>query len=118
MSLAEKQQLFVDLVARLLSFAVKYAESHGLHVSLDEAFRPPELAALYAKQGRGIAHSLHIRRLALDLNVMDGASFANGSHYKALGDYWKSLDPLARWGGDFSGSVDLRHFSLTDGGIA
>jgi hypothetical protein len=42
--------------------------------------------------------------------------FQSTDAYKPLGDYWKSLDPLNCWGGDFKPKADGNHFSMTDGG--
>ena len=51
-----------------------------------------------------VAESQHQKRMAIDLHIW---SIANASEYitdaewKEIGTYWKSLDPLNRWGGDF-----------------
>jgi hypothetical protein len=62
-----------------------------------------------------MAGSLHYSGLAVDLNAYrDGVYLTASSDYKPLGDKWKSMNSLARWGGDFPG--DGNHFSFTDGG--
>jgi hypothetical protein len=33
--------------------------------------------------------------------------------YKVLGDFWKTLDPLCIWGGDFEFAADVYHFELS-----
>ena len=84
----------------------------GYQVSLDEAFRPPALAILYANQGKGIKNSLHCIRLAIDLNLFrGGVLLTQKSDFLPAGTLWTSYDPACRWGGNFH-SVDLRHFSL------
>lgn len=111
-----KRLLFAKLVGRLLV----HADAIGITVQLGEAFRPPETAALYAKQGRGIAKSLHTDKLAIDLLVFHGATYvSDGSapEYAALGAYWKTLHADCRWGGDFS-RPDPGHFSITHDGRA
>lgn len=70
-------------------------------------------------------YSVHGDRLAEDLNIylvgrwMDGLDMkgdGNGAgdwqipHWKQIGDFWKSLDPVCRWGGDFA-IKDWNHFS-------
>lgn len=60
--------------------------------------------------------SLHYQRCAIDLNLfVDGEYISDGSHpaYRELGAFWKSLDDLCAWGGDFG---DANHFSIRDGG--
>ena len=120
MTLGEKQRLFVYLqgVFILWCYANDYELSDG------EAHRPPELSALYAKQGRGISNSLHGIRLARDWNLFKDLSLPgdediyqkDSEAYRPLGDFWKSLHPLCRWGGDFS-TKDGNHFSLEHEGV-
>ena len=106
--LATKQHLFTRLVARLID----HATSLGYELSLGEVYRPPETAALYAKQGIGIANSLHCSRLAVDLNVWkDGTYSLDIVPYRALGMFWLSLDPLCAWGGQFT-HPDPNHYSI------
>ena len=114
MTLREKQSLFARNIARLIQYA--YAE--GYEVTLAEAYRPPETAALYEKQGRGISRSLHTQRLAVDLNLfIDGKYLPDSESHRVLGLYWKTLHPDNRWGGDFS-RPDGGHYSMSHGGIA
>ena len=104
------QSLHVRLVAKLIG----YATERGYELTWGEAWRTPEQAALNAKKGTGIANSLHIDRLAVDLNLFrDGIFLTDGAAHKPLGEYWESLHPLARWGGRFN---DANHYSLEWGG--
>lgn len=117
MTLGEKQRLFARHYTRLLV----WLHANGYEVSLDEGYRPPELAALYAKQGRGSKNSLHCLRLAVDLNVFRGNDLlAKAVDFKMIGEFWKSQHSLARWGGDFTGKTagDYRHFSFEHEGRA
>lgn len=44
---------------------------------------------------------MHKQRLAIDLNLFRrGEYMTNSEAHKLLGDYWKSLHPDCRWGGD------------------
>lgn len=114
MTLGEQQRLFTHLVARLILWSYE----NGMQLTLGEAYRTPEQAALNAKAGKGIAASLHGQRLAIDMNlIIDGVYQAKSEAYKPLGDYWKSLHPLCCWGGDFASLPDGNHFSMTYGGI-
>jgi hypothetical protein len=103
------------MVAKLIDFAYK----QGYELTAGECYRSPEQAALNAQHGSGIANSLHTLRLAVDLQLFkDGVYLTDSAAYKALGDFWKTLDPEAAWGGDFqSPHQDGNHFSLSWGGI-
>jgi hypothetical protein len=114
MPLREQQSLFVQLTAKL----IEWTYANGFELTFSEAYRSPQEAALNAKTGAGISNSLHCERLAIDLNLFkDGENLTAVSDYQPLGDYWKTLSPLARWGGDFKTRPDADHFSLTYGGI-
>jgi hypothetical protein len=113
-TLGQHQRRFLPLVAKL----IEYAYAQGYELTCGEMYRSPEQAALNAQHGTGIANSLHILRLAVDLNVFkDGVYMTDEASYKPLGDYWKTLDPACAWGGDFVTLKDFDHFSLSWGGI-
>lgn len=114
MALSDKQQQFT----RNIGLLIGWAYANGYTMTFGDAYRDPRLAALNAQQGKGIAKSLHTQRLAVDFNLFkDGAYLPKSEDYAPLGDYWKTLDPLNRWGGDFKPVPDGNHFSMTDGGI-
>ena len=122
LSLGEKQRLFTSLVAKLID----YACSQGYGITLGEAWRPPETAQLYAKQGKGISKSLHIQRLAIDLNLFrDDEYLTNSEDYQFLGEFWENLTGEGYsccWGGRFKDSEgnprpDGNHFSIEHGGV-
>lgn len=113
MTLGEKQRLFTRLLPRLID----YAYAQGYELSLGEAYRTPEQAALNAKSGRGIGNSLHMDRLAIDLNLFkDGVYLSDSKAHAFLGAYWKALNPLCCWGGDFKTNADGNHYSITHEG--
>ena len=113
MTLWEKQRLFTKLVASLISWAYE----NGFELTFGDAFRSAEQAAANAASGKGIANSLHTKRLAVDLNLfLEGQYQTQSEAYRPLGIYWKGLHPLCRWGGDFS-KPDGNHFSLEHEGI-
>jgi hypothetical protein len=115
MSLNALQQQFAQDAAKL----IQQAKVLGYEVSFGEAWRTPQQAQWDADHGTGIACSLHLQRLAIDLNV-----FVNGiwqmddssGCYKAMGEFWKSLGSDHFWGGDFQ-RVDLDHFSISPDGV-
>ncbi len=61
-------------------------------VSYGEAFRPQSVAAAYARQGVGIANSLHTQRLAIDLNLfIDGEFQTSSEAHRPLADLWLAM---------------------------
>jgi hypothetical protein len=79
-------------------------------VAVNEVYRPPEMAQIYAQKGLGINNSLHCLGLAVDLLVYVGNIYQTDiEQYRRLGQRWKELSPLNRWGGDFH-RLDLDHF--------
>jgi hypothetical protein len=56
-------------------------------------------------------NSMHLQRLAIDLNVFkDNFLITDKETLKPLGDYWQSLSPKNRWGGNFTSLVDTPHY--------
>jgi hypothetical protein len=91
------------------------AHELGYEVTLGEAYRSPEQAARNAAQGTGIRNSLHILRLAVDLNLFrDGVFLSSTEDHRPLGEYWESVG--GSWGGRFS-KPDGNHYSLEYQGV-
>jgi hypothetical protein len=107
MKLQEQQKKFAENVSALID----YIFSKQYTCTLGEAFRTPEQAALYAKEGKGIINSLHCKRLAIDLNIFSpgGDFLENTEDYEHFGLFWEGLDPVNRWGGRFK-RADGNHF--------
>ena len=109
MTLRQKQSKFVLMVSALIDFAY----TNGYELTFGETYRTPEQAALNAKTGKGIAKSLHIQRLAIDLNLFKGGKFLTSStSHLPLGEYWESIG--GTWGGRWN---DGNHYSLEHQGI-
>jgi len=108
---SDLQKKFVFNVSRLIG----YIYDHKYTCTFGEAYRTPEQAAIYAKEGKGIFDSQHCKRLAIDLHLFDAAGkyLTDVEDYKQFGQYWKSLDPKNRWGGDFH-LLDGNHFEADD----
>lgn len=110
MTLAQKQQAFALLVARL----ILEADARGWAVTFGEAYRSPEEAKRLASIGLGIKQSLHTQRLAIDLNLfIDGEYQAVSAAYQPLGEWWEAQSTenlVCAWGGRFS-RADGNHFS-------
>jgi hypothetical protein len=112
--LLDQQILFPPLVARLIDWAY----SVGYTLTFGEAWRSPQEAAINAQTGAGITNSLHTQRLAIDINLFkDGVLLESVEDYRPLGEFWLTLHPLARWGGNFA-KPDADHFSLTFDGVS
>lgn len=113
MTLGQKQTLFTRCFSRLQAYAIALAEDPGYQefdeVRLEEVARDQRATW-------GHPQSVHKKRLAGHLLLfLDGAYLTTDENYEVLGTYWKSLNPLCRWGGDFPG--DGNHFSLEHLGI-
>lgn len=112
LSLGAKQRIFTLMVAHLILKAYEM----GYQISLGEAWRTPQQAQANAAAGRGISNSLHLDRLAIDLNLFtkrDGrwVWLTKTEDHKPLGEYWESIG--GTWGGRFN---DGNHYSLAHGG--
>lgn len=108
MSLVALQDKFAGMVARLID----KAQEMGYQVTLGEAWRTPAQASLNAKSGKGITHSLHCDRLAIDINLFkDGEYLPDTESHRKLGEWWESIG--GTWGGRFK---DGNHYSLPYGG--
>jgi len=96
------QFIFAQNVAEL----IRYIYSCGYTVSLGEAWRPPEVAEIYEKQGKGIKNSLHCLRLAIDINLFkDGKYLSDTDSHRYFGDYWEDLHLNNRWGGRYDDGI-------------
>lgn len=102
-----KQCTFAENISKL----IRYIRDRGYYARYEEFYRTPEQAKINAAKGTGIENSLHCERLAGDLTLFDrtGKPFTKTEDYEWVGDYWKSLHPLNRWGGEFN---DGNHFSM------
>ena len=105
------QGIFSKHVGLLLTFIY----TSGYSCSLGEVYRTPQQAALNAKEHKGIFHSQHCLRLAIDIDLFSplGLYLIDSKDYEFLGRYWKSLDAANRWGGDFGhgcAKADGNHF--------
>lgn len=116
MSLSKHQQTFTQNVAKLIFFACGL----GIELTMGEAYRTKEQQEIYVRTGKSkTMNSNHLRRLAIDFNFfINGKLTYDFDKVKPLGDYWESLHPANRWGGDFNqndkedGFVDTPHFEM------
>lgn len=114
MSLSKTQREFTLCISKLISFAYE----KGYELTFGDAFRDPRVHGEFKeKKSYSAAASVHKIRLAVDFNLFINNQYVTDSEsYAELGEYWKSLHELARWGGDFS-NPDGNHFSFTYWGV-
>ena len=114
MSLSERQRRFTVCLSQLYVFI----HEQGYEFTLGDAYRDPRAFGAWGIKGRySHAYSVHKVRLAQDINLfVDGRYISDGCHpaYEEIGAYWKTLDPEAKWGGDFN---DANHFSFIHRGM-
>lgn len=111
------------LFTRLLGELTVWAFANGYELALSEVRRRPETAAANAASGKGIANSLHLDGLAADFDLyINGVYQSDSLAHTPLGEKWKSMHPLNRWGGDFrdrngNPKPDGNHYSSERGGV-
>ena len=114
-SLREKQSRFAGYVARLID----WVNANGYEITLGEVQRDQRVADLNAASGAGISTSLHLISLAVDVHLFkDGTYLTDTEAYRPLGEWWKTLAPDCRWGGDFRNRPDGNHLSVEHEGRA
>ena len=108
-TLRQKQSRF----ARSVPLLLQYIFARGYECTLGEAWRTQAQAQANAASGAGIANSLHIERLAIDINLfLNGIYLADSESHRPFGEFWKSLGPDYCWGGDFKPNADGNHYSI------
>ena len=124
MKLSTHQQIFSQNIALL----ILHANSLGVNLTFGEAYRSEDQQQLYffgktvhpddgelqvinAKKRTRTMHSNHLKRLAVDFNFfIERKLYYKHPLITIIGEYWESLDPLNRWGGNFKSFYDAPHF--------
>jgi hypothetical protein len=102
MSKAQKQKIFLPMVAKLINFAYE----QGFELTIGDGYRDERVPY-------GHPFSLHRSRLAIDLNLYkNGVWLKKTEDHTLLGEFWESLG--GSWGGRFS---DGNHYSIEHGGF-
>lgn len=115
LSQREMRCLFTRLICQL---GVWIFEQPGMEVAFNEVVRTEAQAKVNAASGAGISRSLHLDGLACDFNLYINGQYQSDSlAHQRIGDKWRSMHPLCRWGGDFRDSSgrpkpDGNHYSL------
>jgi hypothetical protein len=113
MSLSDKQWEFLKDFSLLISFC----DRKGIKVTGGELYRTEYQQKEYIKKGLSkTMKSKHLKRLAIDLNFfIKGKYVVNKKELQFIGDFWESLNPKNKWGGNFNqgvknGFIDTPHF--------
>jgi hypothetical protein len=108
MSMVVEQAAFLLDACKL----IEYATQQGWTITGGELYRTAEQQEIYLKTGRSkTMASKHLKRCAIDLNFFkDGKLVWDRQQLAPLGQYWESLNPKNRWGGNFKSLVDVPHF--------
>ena len=127
MKLTEKQQVFTENIGKLIAFAYE----KEIRLTFGEAHRTQSQGLLnffgfiVERDGNSIKlsksrklsntlNSLHLNRLAVDFNFfINGKLTYDKSKLIALGEYWESLHPNNKWGGNFKSFLDTPHFEMS-----
>lgn len=109
MGLVAEQAAFLLDATKL----IQHAAALGFMVTGGELYRTKEQQDIYLKTGfTKTANSLHMSRLAIDLNFFkDGRLISDKNTLAPLGAFWESLHPLNSWGGNGVTLYDPPHFS-------
>ena len=114
MTLRQKQSEFAILIASL----IKYAYNLGYEITFGETLRSEEEAKRLKRLGKGIYPSLHMYKLAIDLNLFkDGKYLSSTESHRVLGEWWEKLsnsEYTCCWGGRFK---DGNHYSISHYGL-
>ena len=128
MKLSEYQAIFSYNIADL----ILYANSIGVALTFGGAYRTKPQQLLYYfgytikvvgkelklvkdKKRSWTLYSKHRKRLAVDFNhFIDNKLTYDKKKLQQMGDYWESLHPKNKWGGNFSkGKTDTPHYQMT-----
>ena len=97
--LNEMEKLFMWCLPLLID----EMHNRGYEIRGGDLFRDPRVhGEVGEKKSYSHSRSLHKSKCAIDLNLMkDGVYLTRTEDHQQFGDFWKSLDPLCEWGGDF-----------------
>jgi len=111
MKLSEKQWLFLQDIAKLITYATSL---NDVKITAGEMYRTQYQQDRYLLDELSNAKSsAHQDRLAFDLNLFvrgELISEKENPFFQLLGKQWESLDKKNRWGGNFSTILDPGHF--------
>jgi hypothetical protein len=104
MTLGEEQEAFFEDLLRLGAKALKL----GYKIRGGELQRTLEQQEIYVKTKRSkTLNSRHIDKCAIDLHFTKDGKLC---YPQELGDFWESLNPKNKWGGNWKSFKDQPHF--------
>jgi len=104
MKLGEHQERFARDLVKLLS----KAHIMGYETRIGEVERTIAQQQLYVQQKRSTTmNSMHLKKCAADIHFTKDGSLC---YPQELGNFWESLDPLNKWGGNWKTFKDKPHF--------
>ena len=108
--ISDYQWTFLKNVAKLIVFA----ESKGYKLTGGWLKRDEEIQKRLYNEGLSLTlNSNHIKSLAIDLNIFKNGNLTyDKKDIEELGKYWKSLNGMNRWGGDWMRLNDTGHFEM------
>lgn len=113
MILGDRQKLFAKYFGQFLV----WLNQNGYEVTINEVLRSQAQAQLNAASGAGISNTLHLLKLAGDLNIFRNGKFLTTvEELRPVGEQWKSYNIDCCWGGDFH-KPDADHYSLSYQGV-
>lgn len=126
MKLSHRQQIFTRNIAKL----IQRAETLEIGLTFGDAWRSRSQMLLNyygydvvktrdkpilvkRKPTSKTLNSRHGVRLAVDFNFFINGELTYNKHkLQCLGDYWESLHPNNRWGGNWTSFIDTPHFEM------
>lgn len=108
MGMVDKQWEFLKDVSLLIQFA----DRKGIVLSGGELYRTRYQQRRYIEKGLSkTMNSKHLKRMAIDFNFfIDSKLTYKKEDVQELGDFWESLNPKNKWGGNFKSFTDTPHF--------
>ena len=112
MKLSSRQIEFTKNIASLIA----YADMIGIGLTFGHAYRDKETQKRLVDKGLSkTMNSYHLKRLAVDFNFfINGELTYEKEKIQELGDFWETLHPKNRWGGNFKSFLDTPHFEMRD----
>lgn len=126
MKLSQRQQIFTRNIAKL----IQKAEALEIGLTFGDAWRSRSQMVLNyygydvikgsdkpilvkRRCTSKTLRSKHGLRLAVDFNFFINGKLTYDKHkLQCLGDYWESLHPSNRWGGNWTSFIDTPHFEM------
>lgn len=108
MKTSDKQWEFLKDISLLIQFA----ERKGYKLTGGELYRTKRQQQYYISVGKSkTMKSKHLSRLAIDFNFfINGELVYDKDKIQPIGDFWESLDPKNKWGGNWTSFIDTPHF--------